>query len=49
VVDAAKGDAPPRCLMLTGVAPLQTAEPGEVSFLDNRNTSSRWPRRGPVR
>jgi len=36
VVDAAKGDAPPRCLMLTGVAPLQTAEPGEVSFLDNR-------------
>ena len=36
VADAAQADAPPRRLMLTGVAPLQTAEPGEVSFLDNR-------------
>ena len=36
VVDAAEAEAPPRRLMLTGVAPLQTAEPAEVSFLDNR-------------
>ena len=36
VVDAAEAEAPSRRLMLTGVAPLQTAEPGEVSFLDNR-------------
>ena len=32
----AGGKAPPRRLMLTGVAPLQTAGPDEVSFLDNR-------------
>ena len=31
-----EAEAPPRRLMLTGVAPLQTAEPSEVSFLDNR-------------
>ena len=31
-----RAEAPPRHLMLTGVAPLQTAEPSEVSFLDNR-------------
>jgi UDP-3-O-[3-hydroxymyristoyl] glucosamine N-acyltransferase len=36
VADAADGEAPPRRLMLTGVAPLQTARPDEVSFLDNR-------------
>ena len=36
VADAAEGKAPPRRLMLTGVAPLQTAGPDEVSFLDNR-------------
>ena len=36
VADAAEAEAPPRRLMLTGVAPLQTAGPGEVSFLDNR-------------
>ena len=36
VADAAQAKAPPRRLMLTGVAPLQTAEPGDVSFLDNR-------------
>src|SRR5262249_16691716 len=36
VVDAAQADAPPRRLMLVGVAPLQTARPDEVSFLDNR-------------
>lgn len=36
VVDAAGGEAPPRRLRLTGVAPLQTAGPTEVSFLDNR-------------
>src|SRR3954451_13303138 len=36
VVDAAEAEAPPRRLMLYGVAPLQTAEPNEVSFLDNR-------------
>ncbi len=36
VADAAGASAPPRRLMLTGVAPLQTAGPDEVSFLDNR-------------
>ncbi len=36
VADAAAGEAPPRRLRLTGVAPLQTAGPTEVSFLDNR-------------
>jgi UDP-3-O-[3-hydroxymyristoyl] glucosamine N-acyltransferase len=36
VADAALAEAPPRRLMLAGVAPLQTATPGEVSFLDNR-------------
>ncbi len=36
VVDAARAEAPPRRLMLTGVAPLHAAGPDEVSFLDNR-------------
>jgi UDP-3-O-[3-hydroxymyristoyl] glucosamine N-acyltransferase len=36
VADAAEAEAPPRRLMLTGVAPLQTAQPDQVSFLDNR-------------
>ena len=36
VVDAAQAKAPPRRMMLTGIAPLQTAEPDQVSFLDNR-------------
>ncbi len=36
VADAADAEAPPRRLMLTGVAPLQTAGLGEVSFLSNR-------------
>jgi len=36
VVDAAGGQAPPRRLMLSGIAPLQTAGQDEVSFLDNR-------------
>ena len=36
VADAAEADAPPRRLMLSGVAPLQTAGPDQVSFLDNR-------------
>ena len=36
MVDAAEAEAPPRRLLLTGVAPLQTAGPAEVSFLDNR-------------
>lgn len=36
VADAAEGEAPPRRLMLTGVAPLQNAGPDQVSFLDNR-------------
>ncbi len=36
VVDAAEAEAPPRRLMLAGVAPLQSAGPDEVSFLDNR-------------
>ncbi len=36
VADAADATAPPRRLMLTGVAPLHTAGPDEVSFLSNR-------------
>ena len=36
VADAARGRAPPHRLMLRGVAPLQTAEPDQISFLDNR-------------
>ncbi len=36
VVDAAQAEAPLRRLMFTGAAPLQTARPDEVSFLDNR-------------
>jgi UDP-3-O-[3-hydroxymyristoyl] glucosamine N-acyltransferase len=36
VVDAAQAEAAPRRLMLTGVGPLQTAGPDQVSFLDNR-------------
>jgi len=36
VADAARAEAPPRRLMLIGVAPLHTAGPDEVSFLDNR-------------
>ena len=36
VVDAAQAEAPPRRLMLSGIAPLQTAEPDQISFLDNR-------------
>ena len=40
VVDAAQAEAPPHRLMLSGVAPLQTAGPGDVSFLDNRKYAS---------
>ncbi len=40
VADAAQGQAAPRRLMLTGVAPLQTARPDQVSFLDNRKYAS---------
>lgn len=36
MVDAAEAEAPPRRLMLAGVAPLQTAGAADVSFLDNR-------------
>ena len=36
VVDAAQAEAPPRRIMLAGIAPLQAAEPDRVSFLDNR-------------
>jgi UDP-3-O-[3-hydroxymyristoyl] glucosamine N-acyltransferase len=36
VADAAEATAPPRRLMLHGVAPLQTAGETDVSFLDNR-------------
>ncbi len=36
VVDAADAVAPPRRLMLSGIAPLQSAGPEDVSFLDNR-------------
>lgn len=40
VVDAARAEAPPRRLMLTGIGPLQTATPDQVSFLDNRKYAS---------
>ena len=40
VVDAAEGEAPPRRLMLSGIAPLQAAGPDQVSFLDNKKYSS---------
>lgn len=36
VAEAAEGEAPPRRLMFEGVAPLQTAQASDVSFLDNR-------------
>lgn len=36
VADAAGGEAPPRRLLLAGIAPLQTATADQVSFLDNR-------------
>lgn len=36
VADAARGEAAPHRLMLHGIAPLQTATPQDVSFLDNR-------------
>jgi UDP-3-O-[3-hydroxymyristoyl] glucosamine N-acyltransferase len=36
VADAAEGEAPLRRLMFTGIAPLQSAGPGEVSFFNNR-------------
>ena len=36
VADAARGEAPPRRLLLAGVAPLQAAGPDQVSFLDNK-------------
>jgi UDP-3-O-[3-hydroxymyristoyl] glucosamine N-acyltransferase len=37
VATAAAGSAPLSDLLLTGIAPLQTAGPGDVSFLDNRH------------
>jgi UDP-3-O-[3-hydroxymyristoyl] glucosamine N-acyltransferase len=40
VAETACGAAPPVGLQLTGVAPLQTAGPDEVSFLDNRRYAS---------
>lgn len=36
VAEAAHADAPPRRVRYVGVAPLQTAGPDEVSFLDNK-------------
>ena len=45
VADAAQAEAPPRRLMLSGVAPLQTARPDEVSFLDNRKYAALLRRR----
>jgi UDP-3-O-[3-hydroxymyristoyl] glucosamine N-acyltransferase len=36
VADAAQGEAPPRRLLLAGVAPLQAAGPDHVSFVDNK-------------
>ena len=40
VAEAARGIAPASELQLEGVAPLQTAGPNEVSFLDNRRYAS---------
>jgi UDP-3-O-[3-hydroxymyristoyl] glucosamine N-acyltransferase len=40
VAKAARGVAPEINLLLNGVAPLQTARPDEVSFLDNRRYAS---------
>jgi UDP-3-O-[3-hydroxymyristoyl] glucosamine N-acyltransferase len=40
VAETACGTAPDRELLLKGVAPLQTAGPNEVSFLDNRRYAS---------
>ncbi len=40
VADAAQGEAPSRRLMFVGVAPLQAAEPAEVSFLIDRKYAS---------
>ena len=40
VASAAAGSADPVDLSLSGVAPLQTAGPGDVSFLDNRRYTS---------
>lgn len=40
VAEAACGTTDQRDLLLEGVAPLQTAEPHEVSFLDNRRYAS---------
>jgi UDP-3-O-[3-hydroxymyristoyl] glucosamine N-acyltransferase len=40
VAKAAKGIAPELDLLLVGVAPLQTAGPNEVSFLDNKRYGS---------
>ncbi|MFY9642591.1 MAG: UDP-3-O-(3-hydroxymyristoyl)glucosamine N-acyltransferase [Rhodomicrobium sp.] len=40
VAKAARGVAPELDLLLEGVAPLQTAGPNEVSFLDNRRYAS---------
>ncbi len=36
VAEAAQGEAPPRRVRFAGVAPLQSAGPEEVSFLDNK-------------
>ena len=36
IVAAAQGEAPRIERMFTGVAPLHSAGPGDVSFLDNR-------------
>jgi UDP-3-O-[3-hydroxymyristoyl] glucosamine N-acyltransferase len=44
VADAAAGEAPPRRMMLHGVAPLQTAGPNEVTFLDNRKYAAELER-----
>jgi len=40
VAATAQAEAPPRPLVLAGVAPLQTAGPEDVSFLDNRKYSA---------
>ena len=49
VVDAAEAEAPPRRLMLPGVAPLATATQNDVSFLNNRKYLPILAPRGPAR
>ena len=48
VAQAASGVARQSDLQIEGLAPLQTAGPNEVSFLDNRRFASALKQTGPV-